>query len=119
MVASDDYVEEVIRHYRPILARAGDALTCPNGHPVADIVRDIRLGQPCLPEMFTNWRGREGWTPSAGDPAAGIVGDPLPMCLTCGADPWTGPQGDYRPRTQNGFRCLPDDPAQDEAACDE
>lgn len=36
MMPADDYVEEVIHHYRPILARASDTLTCPNGHAVAD-----------------------------------------------------------------------------------
>ncbi|MCJ2067788.1 hypothetical protein MKK75_03025 [Methylobacterium sp. J-030] len=111
---ADDYVEEVVRHYRPILARAGDTLTCPNGHAVADIVRDMRLGVILMPEMFANWRGREGWTPQAYNPRAGIQGDDLPLCPVCEANPWVAPNGRLIPRTQRGFRCVPDDPAQTE-----
>ena len=108
---ADDYVEEVIRHYRPILARAGDTLTCPNGHAVADIVRDVRLGDRLVPAMFANWRSREGWSPRAGDPRTGTVGNALPMCPVCRGNPWHGPQDDLRLRTQHGFRGLPGDPA--------
>lgn len=114
MAIKDIVVEDGRCVYRPILAEAGDTLTCPNGHAVADIVKDIRLSDRTLAELFTNWRGREGWTPGLGDPAAGIPGDLLPMCPVCGADPWVGPQGDFRPRTQNGFRCLPGDPQPDD-----
>lgn len=110
MAIEDIVVEDGRCVYRPILAEAGDTLTCPNGHAVADIVQDIRVGDRTMPELFANWRGREGWTPSIGDPAAGIQPDPLPMCPVCDGNPWWGPQDHYRPRTQRGFRCLPGDP---------
>lgn len=112
MAIEDIVVEDGRCVYRPILAEAGDTLTCPNGHAVAEIVKDIRLGDRTPPELFANWRGREGWTPHLGDPAAGIQADPLPMCPSCGASPWIGPQGDLRPWTQLGFRRLPGDPDQ-------
>lgn len=87
-------------------ADAGDTLTCPSGHTLADSMQDIRLDDWCMPEMFANWRGREGWTPSVGDPDSGIEGDPLPMCPVCGESPWIGPQDDSRSWTQRGLRCL-------------
>lgn len=93
-----------------LLAGAGDALTCPSGHALADIAQDIRLDDWCIPEGFANWRGREGGAPSIGDPDPGITGDPLPICPVCGESPWIGPQDDDRSWTQRGSRCLSDGP---------
>ena len=109
LAASDPGERERRCGSQPILARAGETLTCPNGHPVADIVRDIRVGDVGVAEMFANWRSREGFTPRTCDPAAGIPGDPLPLCSICGADPWVSPHGDFRPWTEHGFRSLPGD----------
>jgi hypothetical protein len=116
MAFEDIIVEDGRCVYRPVLAEAGETLTCPNGHPVADIVQNMRLGDLLVPSMFANWRGREGWAPSIGDPAAGIAGDPLPMCPVCGESPWVGPQGDLRPWTELGYRCLPGDPIDEEVS---
>lgn len=97
-----------------MLAEAGDTLTCPNCHAVAAIVQDMPLGDRVMPGLFANWRGREDWTPQLPNPNAGICGDPLPMCPTCGASPWVSPHGDLRPWMEHGYRCLPGDPAQGE-----
>lgn len=109
MPADDIVVEDGRCIYRPILAVAGDILTCPNGHAVADIIQDLRLGDLLMPAMFANWRGRAGWTPRSADVAAGVNGDPFPLCPICTADPWISPWGRLVPRTQLGFRCLPGD----------
>ena len=40
-------------------ARAGETVTCINGHPVCDIARDIVDYERHSPSHFTNWRQPE------------------------------------------------------------
>lgn len=59
-----------------LYAKAGETVTCENGHPICDFVVDIRRGQPQHPAtQLGNWRQPE--------PQVGTI--PIPGCEKCGA----------------------------------
>lgn len=57
-------------------ARAGETITCTNGHPIADFVRTVYLGDmQDVENDLGNWRQEK--------PSVGQM--PLPVCAQCGA----------------------------------
>ena len=60
----------------PAYARAGETITCEEGHPICDFVQTVSFGQTQnLPEHLGNWRQDE--------PKVGTL--PLPVCAVCGS----------------------------------
>lgn len=57
-----------------IYARAGDAVTCENGHEICRFAADVSAGQQFEAAHLTGWTQREP-----------RVGAGIPVCATCGA----------------------------------
>jgi hypothetical protein len=58
-----------------ILARKGEVVSCANGHPICDVVKDVESVGPIRSKSFGNWR--IGKSPLPGD----LIG----ICHICGA----------------------------------
>jgi hypothetical protein len=54
-------------------ARKGEKITCENGHPIGEIIRDIKIGEDFDPQALGNWIQEEP-----------IVGKVPPRCSICG-----------------------------------
>lgn len=59
-----------------LIARAGEVVTCENGHEICDVARDIFLHDHVSPSQFTNWRNQPAPQP----------GENIRPCHECGAD---------------------------------
>ena len=60
----------------PVYAKAGEVVTCENGHPICEFVVDVISGATQnLPKQLGNWRQKV--------PTVGQM--PIPRCAVCGA----------------------------------
>lgn len=57
-----------------VYAKAGEIVTCENGHPICTIGRDIVIGEPWDPTALVDWQQPE--------PTIGT----FPKCAICGED---------------------------------
>ncbi|MGQ9370402.1 hypothetical protein [Azospirillum sp. ST 5-10] len=61
-------------------ARAGEVVTCTNGHPICEFAEDAALLDGQRPGHLTGWRQPEP-----------LFGGPIPTCAVCGAEFYRGP----------------------------
>jgi len=59
-----------------LLAKVGEQVTCENKHPVATVVKDIKIGDIVSPKQFCDWQWP--YTPRSMEP--------IPRCPVC--DGW-------------------------------
>ena len=74
----------VIDHGARLFAKAGETVTCENGHPICDAAHDLVYGElQDPPNDWTNWRQPE-------PPIGTLPAEAL--CVVCGAQ-WFGAVG--------------------------
>lgn len=71
-----------------VFAKAGEVVTCENGHPICTVARDIHTKDTMTAGQFKDWKIDIDTRPGAA----------IPFCPTCGAPFIAHPKGTFPER---------------------
>ena len=79
----------------PVVLATGTQITCPLGHTVCVVAREIRSHEPLALEMFERWQG-----------APPRLGESFPRCRVCGSEAQRGKGDEIELHTPAGWHSL-------------